>query len=517
MTNKRFVLSLLLFFGFTFQSVPLSAFQVDQIPSLVWERGKQQTVVLGTAEGENLWKLRLVMNGETSDEFGRTSVTDKGYYIYFLNLPQSQKLGNYSIEAYSGQVSRIVAYVQIIPLEKFEIVNLPRELTSVMLYVTGVLIILVLLHIRPRKSFSYFSHISLRERFLSGEYLPTDSSRRIVLSKTENLRLKLIQGLPNGILQAFLRMDWAFSRGAYRIGTGWFTAVNFFSVLIFSVYLVISESSFLELNFVPLIFALIFTLLVYLDLAIGIVFAMTYPLLTIILVQPLRFSDLVLAVTTALVFVLPVLILRFAVTLFFGAKKMNLFIVTQLINALTIHVLLILLQSITLDSRNNFILEILLVVCNVFGGAFSLVIYGRTGLSRANHDVEERNFTYGSLISTGFLSAVFLYFTSVYYVWTQSIISILASMMIVLVLYFLRIRFTTYFPKLTFNVPAYFSQIVGLFIFIGTGILLGSLQFLPFTFFEGKIWYLLLYPVPTLLFAVYAAYIAKEDKELVQS
>jgi hypothetical protein len=128
-TNK-FLAILTLVIGALYGTVGIAA-AID-IPTLTWERGREQTVTLGGNTEAVFWDIRLTSStGKTVSTFRRSSPNASKYYVYTADISNSLPVGKYTVIA-SGIASGIassrnVALVNLIPLTHYSPLDNPRK------------------------------------------------------------------------------------------------------------------------------------------------------------------------------------------------------------------------------------------------------------------------------------------------------------------------------------------------------------------------------------------------------
>ena len=98
---------LLTTFGF------LSAASADTNPTLLWERGRQQSVTLGGNTSDQLWSITLVGNSDRTLTFSKSSSNASGYLVYSVYIPADFPVGNYQVKIAGTAKSSTVANVYI--------------------------------------------------------------------------------------------------------------------------------------------------------------------------------------------------------------------------------------------------------------------------------------------------------------------------------------------------------------------------------------------------------------------
>ena len=126
MKSKKFTVALLISF-ISILATPLAA--ALDMPLLSWERGKQQSIVLGGSSTDAGWKIFLISPGQKEIEFSRSATNEAGYVVFSVDLPNNLKVGGYSVEARAkGAESNIVAAINVIPRKYYTISSIPTDL-----------------------------------------------------------------------------------------------------------------------------------------------------------------------------------------------------------------------------------------------------------------------------------------------------------------------------------------------------------------------------------------------------
>lgn len=515
MKNKSLLLLLAAFTLMLAMPVQAQATQPDQVPSLSWERGKQQTVVLGTVLGKNEWEIHLERNGLIVQKFNKSRPTAAGYVIYYLDLPQSLQLGNYTVKAVSQNASRLVAYVDIVSLRTFDLINIPTELTNFLLFLSALLIALVILHLREPKKFTFYSHILLRERFLDGEYVPRADRAQFSISRLEIFRIKFIQALPEGVVKNFLRMDWNFSTPGFNFLINVFTLFGLMLSLFLSIMLASSDFYFAKFNFGFVILLSALSILSIFDFFVAFFFLAIFLLATLTIHDTFNMSNLVLVISFSFIFITPSIIARLLLVLFRQANRLVIYVGSLLPVMWTTHTLLSIVRSIKGSPESYLGIESSLILSQAIG-LWMFIYLSLKSESGHQQDIEIREFTFGTLISRSLIVSVFIYLSSLYFIWTENLYSIFGALVSVCTLLLMRIRFSFKFMSLKAPLLSYLI-VWGAIFFILTGVLIGNLKSYAFSFYEGQLWYLILSPFPALLFSLYSSLVNHGVREEIST
>lgn len=137
-TSKQVQLITALFF-LLLLSLP-KAFAAD-LPLMTWERGKVQNVVLGGAAVPENWQLELSDGKNLHLKFDRSNPNKKGFVVYSIYIPNNFKEGSYFVTVVKSNKIQdsIVAGINVIPMQSYEITKMPRDLKMVIFFL-GILI-----------------------------------------------------------------------------------------------------------------------------------------------------------------------------------------------------------------------------------------------------------------------------------------------------------------------------------------------------------------------------------------
>jgi hypothetical protein len=165
MKSKKIALTLLIAF---FSTIFASAANAADIPLLTWERGKQQTIVLGTTKGEASFGIYLVGEGQSDREFSSSLPNAAGYIVYSIDLPNDLPLGGYSIQARAaGRPNTEVAAINIIERRIYTIASIPTDLR--LLFALYAIIVSSFAIIRARKYSSLSFNRDKSHRRIKGQ------------------------------------------------------------------------------------------------------------------------------------------------------------------------------------------------------------------------------------------------------------------------------------------------------------------------------------------------------------
>jgi len=96
------------------------------IPTLQWERGRQQVITLGGNTADKLWTINLAGQGKTLS-FSRSSVNKAGFIVYSVEIPANFAVGNYEVQV-SGpaEAQTTTAYVKILEQVSYDPLTDPK-------------------------------------------------------------------------------------------------------------------------------------------------------------------------------------------------------------------------------------------------------------------------------------------------------------------------------------------------------------------------------------------------------
>ena len=123
--------------------------QAFDIPLLTWERGKEQNLVLG-GNTSNDWKIELVDEADQAVlEFTASDISAEGFVVYSVFIPTDLPVGAYAVRATGlGIPASIVAGVNIVAMNFYEVVQIPFELLLVFLAYVFVTVALGVMRVR---------------------------------------------------------------------------------------------------------------------------------------------------------------------------------------------------------------------------------------------------------------------------------------------------------------------------------------------------------------------------------
>ena len=105
----------------------LSAASADTTPTMLWERGRQQSVTLGGNTADQLWTITLVGNSGPTLTFSKSSSNASGFLVYSVYIPADFPVGNYQVMIKGTAESSTVANVYIQSAVDFDPLASPRS------------------------------------------------------------------------------------------------------------------------------------------------------------------------------------------------------------------------------------------------------------------------------------------------------------------------------------------------------------------------------------------------------
>lgn len=197
-------LSWILLALFTF-GVGAPAASAADIPLLTWERGKEQNIILGNSDIPTTWTIKLVGDGYQPLPFRMSTESDDGSFVYSVQIPNEMPIGIYSVQVFDteGQLSTIVAGVDLIDMQTFEVVNVPTALKLLLLSIVFLIVGITTLRSRKYANLSYVHHRSLIEE---GTLLH-DARFPSLLYKVYSLRAKSFDSLKSTLFRFMMSRD----------------------------------------------------------------------------------------------------------------------------------------------------------------------------------------------------------------------------------------------------------------------------------------------------------------------
>lgn len=176
----------------------------EEIPLLVWEQGKVQSVVLGAAEGDDSWSVYLVA-GDREFEFRSSMSNSSGYQTFERTIPTTLDEGQYQllIRGDNSPSPKVVAFIQIIESSTVSTVRIPWQLNTILL-----LALLNLLYLLQGRNHRHAKFLINRSEDDPKTLLSDNSADSLLLFKSSTFvkyRTLLIEKFSWGLLQSLMR------------------------------------------------------------------------------------------------------------------------------------------------------------------------------------------------------------------------------------------------------------------------------------------------------------------------
>ena len=205
--------------------MPISS--ASDIPLLTWERGKEQSIVLGGNSVPKSWSIQLIGKDTPPLVFTKSSTNAQGYVVYSVQLPNEFPVGYYSVEVFGKgtEGGSIVAGVNITEMSVYSITQIPSDLRNLLLWL--VFIVTAFSVIRCRK----YAHLEyIREQNLvESDQLVADSRFPTLMYRAYKLREAGFQELKPSLFRYLIKRDGHFSHKFSPVG---WTALPALGVLI---------------------------------------------------------------------------------------------------------------------------------------------------------------------------------------------------------------------------------------------------------------------------------------------
>jgi hypothetical protein len=197
-------LSWMLLALFTF-GLGAPAASASDIPLLTWERGKEQNIVMGNTDIPSTWTIKLVGDGYQPLTFRVSTRGTDGTIVYSVQIPSEMPIGTYSVQVLDteGQLTTIVAGVDVIEMQTFEVVSIPSPLKFLLLSIVFLIAGVTTLRSKKYANLSYVHHRSLIEEGT----LMHDARFPPVLYKFYTLRAKSFDSLKSTLFRFLMSRD----------------------------------------------------------------------------------------------------------------------------------------------------------------------------------------------------------------------------------------------------------------------------------------------------------------------
>ena len=111
-----------------------------EVPTLTWENGKSQSVVLGGETASLAWKIYLQGEKIRPLSFTRSQESDAGFYVFTVALSRDFSPGAYTVVAIDPQgSSTLLAGVQVVDRFEYDILEIPLDLYFTLLLLVAFL------------------------------------------------------------------------------------------------------------------------------------------------------------------------------------------------------------------------------------------------------------------------------------------------------------------------------------------------------------------------------------------
>ena len=219
---KRLVWAMLAIFAFGFAA---PAAQAADIPLLTWERGKEQNILLANSDIPKTWSIKLVGDSYPPLTFRMSSKSSDGSVVYSVQIPNDMPLGTYSAQVFDleGQLSTIVAGVDLIDMRTFEVVSVPTSLKFLLLSIVFFIAAVTSMRSKKYSRLTYVHHRSLIEE---GTLL-YDNRFPSLLYKFYKLRAKSFESLQPTLFRFLLSRDSEFLHRLSPLAWTLFPGVGF--------------------------------------------------------------------------------------------------------------------------------------------------------------------------------------------------------------------------------------------------------------------------------------------------
>lgn len=425
----------------------LASASAQDIPLLTWEKGKVQSVVLGGGQTSQGWKVYLKSQADQSIELSGSSANTNGFIVYSLNVPRDLATGAYSIVT-MGEVGpeTLVAAVQIIEMQRYEITKIPSDLLFMLLALALWFTSLGALRGDAYRKVALLYSTGPKERYLNGE--PSENYIEYVhkFVPFEKLRIQVYEQIPESFFKVLLKSD---SKGLHS-RLPWVWAVLPGLTLFIGGYFgfKIRDTSAFDITEYLVAILIAITFLGSLDIFSGLIAAVSFFAIRVWLLPEFSISAVISTISISLLFFLPALMSTYFSSLVAG--KIN----GQISNAITsfifnwvsplvmVHCIFLIYRSINGSTQSTLSLEILLVSA-VWAARFleSILSNMRFSTRAEVSAVEQVDLNIGRLVSPASAFATYLFVSILMYIWTaKGLISLGLAALICLPLLLLQVR-----------------------------------------------------------------------------
>jgi hypothetical protein len=402
------------------------AASASDIPLLTWERGKEQNIVMGNTDIPSTWTIKLVGDGYQPLTFRMSTRGTDGTIVYSVQIPSEMPIGTYSVQVLDteGQLTTIVAGVDVIEMQTFEVVSIPSPLKFLLLSIVFLITGVTTLRSKKYANLSYVHHRSLIEEGT----LMHDARFPPVLYKFYTLRAKSFDSLKSTLFRFLMSRD---SEFLHRISPlSWTLLPGVAFVLGAFASIVTGE----DMPNIPVAVLLLLVVIGLLDALSGFYVAASFITLQIVLGHVTNLSQLLAVVSISLSWIL----IGVIADLFYltSMKDLNskgssenriiaLFLASAVAGGLFIFAQ-VLTNSFSVNLREDSQL------INLLGVLVGLIFMGRTSFrekfdSRELNQVTTVNYVTTRIISGMFALIMWALFALTAYSWSQSLSTALVS------------------------------------------------------------------------------------------
>lgn len=153
------------FIGALFFVLSIPSASALDIPTLTWERGKVQNIVVGNAAEQPNWKIQLLSERVSDVTFSPSRVNSRGFIVYSVEIQPSLPLGKYSVVVFGDGSSggTEIAFVQVVELKTFSILDSKYEVGILGILLTFVLVLLSTMKAKKYRFVRFFREDKLNE------------------------------------------------------------------------------------------------------------------------------------------------------------------------------------------------------------------------------------------------------------------------------------------------------------------------------------------------------------------
>jgi hypothetical protein len=430
-----------------FLVLSLAPANAQDIPLLTWEKGKVQSVVLGGGETSKSWKVYLKSQENSVTELSSSTANTNGFIVYSLNVPRDLATGAYSIVT-KGDVGpeTLVAAVQIIEMQRYEITKIPGDLLFILLALALWFTALSALRGDPYRKVSLLYSTGPKERYLNGE--PSEDYIEYVhkFVPFEKLRIQIYEQIPESFFKVLLKSD---SKGLHS-HLPWVWAILPGLTLLLGGYFGFKTRNMSVFDISGYVVALLIaiTFLGSLDIFSGLVSAVSFFAIRVWLFPEFSVSVVMSTISLSLLFFLPALISAYFSSLVAGKIKGQMsnsitnFIFNWVSPFVMVHYIFLIYRSINGSTQPSFSLEVLLISA-IWAARFieSILSTQRFSARAKVSAVEQVDLNIGRLVSPASAAATYLFVSILMYIWTaKGLISLGLAALICVPLFLLQIR-----------------------------------------------------------------------------